>query len=561
MDIETHVLCEKQKGEEALILGCADGNDSITIGLYNTDKMPGEAKIVDGQTLVDGKNEYSGELGSRQLRKMGDKTLRLAESFMVTFVDGQGNTLKEEIVENGKAATAPDEPTREGYTFDGWDEDFSNVISNLTVTAKWKCAHEAADRTFIAPVNPTCERTGLKEHEKCERCGSWILTEDGEEIVIAEDDEKTYSDKIVIPALGHDWGEAGYTWADDNSTVTAKRVCSRDGKHIEEETVDTTSEVTQQATSTDAEKTAWTSEAFTNPAFSVQTKTGETADALGHEWEFMPFIWTGNKEDGYTGAKGYYECKHDGDHIKKVSAEITEVVTDPSCESEGKTTYTATIAEDQSPDGVKYEESKDAKIKEALGHDWGDWEVTRKATLTEQGEKKRTCKRDGCGKTQTEAIPMLIDIEGAEISGKTLEEGTDYTASYQNNEDVGVATLTITGDGSYGGTIAKTFRINPKGTPITKLKKGKKMITVKWKKQAAKMSASRITGYQIQLATNKKFTKGKKTVTVKSYKKVSKKVPKLKAKKKYFVRVRTFKTVSGVKYYSPWSKVKAVKAR
>ena len=75
------------------------------------------------------------------------------------------------------------------------------------------------------------------------------------------------------------------------------------------------------------------------------------------------------------------------------------------------------------------------------------------------------------------------------------------------------------------------------------------------------MSKSRITGYQIQLATNSKFTKGKKTVTVKGYKKVSKKVTKLKGKKKYYVRVRTYKTVSGVKYYSPWSKIKTVKTR
>ena len=76
-----------------------------------------------------------------------------------------------------------------------------------------------------------------------------------------------------------------------------------------------------------------------------------------------------------------------------------------------------------------------------------------------------------------------------------------------------------------------------------------------------KMSKSRITGYQIQLATNSKFTKGKKTVTVKGYKKVSKKVTKLKGKKKYYVRVRTYKTVSGVKYYAPWSKSKTVKTR
>lgn len=141
------------------------------------------------------------------------------------------------------------------------------------------------------------------------------------------------------------------------------------------------------------------------------------------------------------------------------------------------------------------------------------------------------------------------------LSGKVLKNGTDFTVTYKNNKNVGKATLTITGKRYYTGTIKKTFKINPKGTSLKTLKKGKKSITVKWKKQSKKMSASRITGYQIQLATNKKFTRNKKTVTVKGYKSVSKKVTKLKAKKKYYVKVRTYKTVGGKKYYSPWSKV------
>ncbi len=72
------------------------------------------------------------------------------------------------------------------------------------------------------------------------------------------------------------------------------------------------------------------------------------------------------------------------------------------------------------------------------------------------------------------------------------------------------------------------------------------------------MSKSRITGYQIQLATDKNFTKNRKTVTVKGYKKTSKKVTKLKGGKKYYVRIRTYKTVSGTRYCSPWSKARTV---
>ena len=127
--------------------------------------------------------------------------------------------------------------------------------------------------------------------------------------------------------------------------------------------------------------------------------------------------------------------------------------------------------------------------------------------------------------------------------------------------NVGEYTITITGKGAYTGVTKATYRIDPKGTNLTKLKKAKKGVTVKWKKQSAKMATSRITGYQILLATNSKFTKGKKTVTVKGYAKVSKKVTKLKGGKKYYVKIRTFKTVGRVKYYSAWSKVKTIKTK
>lgn len=58
--------------------------------------------------------------------------------YTVTFVDGQGKTLKTEKVESGKAATAPAAPKRSGYTFTGWDKDFSKVTADMTVTAQWK---------------------------------------------------------------------------------------------------------------------------------------------------------------------------------------------------------------------------------------------------------------------------------------------------------------------------------------------------------------------------------------------------------------------------------------
>lgn len=145
--------------------------------------------------------------------------------------------------------------------------------------------------------------------------------------------------------------------------------------------------------------------------------------------------------------------------------------------------------------------------------------------------------------------------------GSTKLAASDYTVTYKNNKNVGKASAVVTLKGNYSGSKTVTFKINPKGTSLSKVTKAKKAATVKWTKQSAEMSSSRITGYQIQLATNSKFTKNKKTVTVKGYSKTSKKVTGLKGGKKYWVKIRTYKTVNGTKYYSPWSKVKTVKTK
>jgi hypothetical protein len=78
-----------------------------------------------------------------------DETLTVTAPLVehtVTFADGQGGIIKTEQVETGQAATAPDNPTREGYIFDGWDRTFKNVMSDLTVVALWWPA--AAEPTY-----------------------------------------------------------------------------------------------------------------------------------------------------------------------------------------------------------------------------------------------------------------------------------------------------------------------------------------------------------------------------------------------------------------------------
>ncbi|MDO4859394.1 MAG: hypothetical protein Q4A48_00020 [Bacillota bacterium] len=145
------------------------------------------------------------------------------------------------------------------------------------------------------------------------------------------------------------------------------------------------------------------------------------------------------------------------------------------------------------------------------------------------------------------------------LKGKTLKAGKDYTVSYKKNVNVGTATVVIKGKGSYTGTKTKTFKINPKGTTLKSVAKASKAVKIKWTKQSAKMKTTRISGYQIILATNGNFTKGKKTVNVAGYSKISKKVTGLKGGKRYYVKLRTYKKIGNTKYYSKWSGIKSVK--
>ncbi|MBQ5441758.1 MAG: fibronectin type III domain-containing protein, partial [Firmicutes bacterium] len=145
---------------------------------------------------------------------------------------------------------------------------------------------------------------------------------------------------------------------------------------------------------------------------------------------------------------------------------------------------------------------------------------------------------------------------------KELIKDTDYTLSYASGrKDVGSYKITIKGKGNYSESTTKTFKINPKGTTLDSITAGKKTLTVNWIKQASKMSSARISGYKIQIATNSKFTKNAKTFTVTGYSKVSKKITELKAGTTYYVRVRTYKSISGTTYLSKWSAYKKKKTQ
>ena len=115
-------------------------------------------------------------------------------------------------------------------------------------------------------TNPTCTEDGTAAYWTCtgtDGCGKLFSDENGTNEIAAP---------ATIPALGHNWNAPDYTWADDNSTATAKHVCSRDASHEESETVTTTSEMTVEPTYTDSGEMTYTAE-FEHWAFKPQTKT------------------------------------------------------------------------------------------------------------------------------------------------------------------------------------------------------------------------------------------------------------------------------------------------
>ena len=158
------------------------------------------------------------------------------------------------------------------------------------------------------------------------------------------------------------------------------------------------------------------------------------------------------------------------------------------------------------------------------------------------------------GKAQKPAVKVS--------DGSTVLDASDYTVTYASGrKNVGTYRVSVKLKGNYKGSGAASFRICPKGTKIKSFKKGRGSLKVRWKKQTEKMSSSRISGYQIQLATDSNFSKNKKTVNVKGCSRSSKWVKKLKSGKKYYARIRTYKTLNGKKYYSAWSKTVTVKTR
>ena len=391
-------------------------------------------------------------------------------------------------------------------------------------------------------VKPTCDNDGYTKFT-CSVCG------DSYSKVINATGHK-YNDKIVSASCD----KSGYTLhtCENCGDIYKDNFTSQLGHDYTSQTVKPTCE-------TDGEKT------FTC------TRCGDTytevIKAKGHVYK-RTVVAAGCETDGYTLVE-CMEC-HDSFREGYVGAKGHTIVTDKAvaatCTTAGKT--------EGSHCSVCGKVIKAQTEIKAKGHVAGDWITDKAAAVGVKGRKHRSC--TVCGAVVESAdIPALSpkSISSASVSlsiatysfdgkvktpsvtvklGSTaLRNGIDYVVSYRNNKNVGKATVVITGKGLYAGTITRTFVINPAKQEIQKLTAKSKGFYIDY---AAKGHA---TGYEIQYATNSSFSRAKKTV-ITSNKTDKVTISKLSGNKKYYVRVRTYTTVNGIKYYGAWSAVKTV---
>ncbi len=161
------------------------------------------------------------------------------------------------------------------------------------------------------------------------------------------------------------------------------------------------------------------------------------------------------------------------------------------------------------------------------------------------------------GSVQKPAITVTLP------DGTVLTEDEDYECviesdNYQTPKNVDDYYVYVYGLGNYFSDTGAGFTIRPQATALKPLTPKSKSFTARWTKKT-----TQVTGYQLQYATNKSFTKGRKTITIKGNKNISKTVKKLKGRKIFYVRIRTYKYISSGEYriYSAWSSVRRVKTK
>ena len=287
------------------------------------------------------------------------------------------------------------------------------AIDNVTMTygVTDPCA-DGHTLTAVAEVPATCEETGVKAHWVCSVCGKLFSDAEGK--------NETTLEALTIGALGHDYGEAAWTWTGYES-AKATFTCSHDASHVEEVTAAVTSEITTPASCESTGVRTYTATVTFQGKNYTDTCT-ETLPALGHAWGEPVWTWT-----GYGAAEASFACARDAGHVKVLTASITsEVTTQPGCSTEGVRTYTATVT----LEGKNYTDTRTETLP-SLGH---------KTQLV--GAKPATCTEDG-----------YTGDEVCTVCGETVKKGEVIPALGHKTQLVGAKAATCTEDGYTGDEV------------------------------------------------------------------------------------------------------------
>ena len=287
------------------------------------------------------------------------------------------------------------------------------AIDNVTMTygATDPCA-DGHTLTAVAEVPATCTETGVKAHWVCSVCGKLFSDAEGK--------NETTLEALTIGALGHDYGEAAWTWTGYES-AKATFTCSHDASHVEEVTAAVTSEITTPASCESTGVRTYTATVTFQGKNYTDTRT-EVLPALGHAWGEPVWTWT-----GYGAAEASFACARDAGHVKVLPASITsEVTTQPGCSTEGVRTYTATVT----LDGKNYTDTRTETLP-SLGH---------KTQLV--GAKAATCTEDGY--TGDEVCTVCQEI---------VKKGEVIPALGHKTQLVGAKAATCTEDGYTGDEV------------------------------------------------------------------------------------------------------------
>lgn len=188
----------------------------------------------------------------------------------------------------------------------------------------------------------------------------------------------------------------------------------------------------------------------------------------------------------------------------------------------------------------------------------------KRASLAETGRVDYKC--DECGREKSEVISKVksakLAVTAYVYDGKVKKPavvikdaaGNKISSEYYDvkyasgRKNVGKYTVTLIFKNRYKGTVVRTFTIKPKATAIRSISWGNGKMTVHWKKVQ-----NQVSGYEIRYAANEKFNNYKTKRVAAKYTNTT--IKNLNKNKNYYVKVRTYKTVKGVRIYSAWSKV------